>query len=59
MNRKTYYEDGRWHICDGAVVFPIPRNNPVLYEAVEKLAAYENTGLLPEEIVSLREGETK
>ncbi len=59
MERISCFLNGRWGLGDGVVVYPIPKNNALLREAVEKLAAYENTGLKPEEVATLQQNHKK
>lgn len=54
MEHMTYFKNGRWYIRDGAVVYPVPRSNTILLAAIEKLAAYENTAMTPEEIAKFQ-----
>lgn len=57
MERISCFLNGHWGLRDGAVVYPIPKNNALLREAVEKLAAYENSGLKPEEVAALQQNQ--
>lgn len=59
MERISCFLNGHWGLRDGAVVYPIPQNNALLREAVEKLAAYENSGLKPEEVAALQQNHKK
>lgn len=45
MNRVTYFENGKWRIRIG--------NTEYAADWVDRLAAYENTGLEPDELIAL------
>lgn len=46
MERLTYFDGGKWRIKIGDTEYS--------GEAVDRLAAYEDTGLEPEEIIELK-----